>query len=85
MFKFPTIVPPVPSLPGLFTAVMQLKNAVEQLVSTSGRFNATHTFVQDAEPDSTKVGDLWVIPSRANKVYVWNGQVWVPLSADATP
>jgi hypothetical protein len=85
VFKFPTIIQPIAELQSLFTAVLQLKTAVEQLVSSNGRFNAAHVFIQDELPTTSKTGDLWVVPGSANKVYLWTGQAWVPLSADATP
>lgn len=45
----------------------------------------TASFIQEATPVATSVGDTWRIPSQGNSLYIWDGAQWVysPLGAGA--
>jgi hypothetical protein len=83
---FPSVPDPQPNLPSLVQAVSMLKRNVEMMVTqfnTPTRQDKSRTnqvFIQRSAPVAQNEGDLWVNTGDSNKLVVWSGTEWVPVT-----
>lgn len=75
---YPSIPVPSNDIQSLVTTVRALKQVVEILVGLRGdRGVAGHIAFQDAPPNPTQPGDLWI--TSGGKTRVWNGTTWLAI------
>lgn len=66
---------PMPSIQGLMTSVLALKQTVEVMAGLRGGDHAIRCYVQNTQPEDPRVGDRWINPDTDIETY-WAGTEW---------